>query len=412
MDMKDTNIKVTSQFLFCSNSLSMDLYAGCRHKCDYCFVQTQNRNTFKHGNKNNDIKPRNFLKVIKMIKEGNKSERFRFCSYLLSKRQPLHIGGMSDPFPYDIEIHRGHAKRFLKLIGDYPCIWSTKNPIPQYAKYFETGNHILQFSSIGDNELANKIEKGLPSFNFRLKRLIELKPYVKKIVMRLQPFIPFLWSDDRLVSFFDKIAGNVDALTVEFLKKPFNERWLNFSKSVGFDIAKEFDSLKTEGKDKVLDEEYRFKKLLIIKKLCHERSIEFYSAENKFRDMGDSSNCCGVSKNDSDQFQSKLGFCTNKMLFDAKENGSFGFNDIKSAMPIEVQDFTLKNVSTVSVHKEMKLIDYFDKQYKNGFPAKFYRNLKKDLINREICYKFKDDPFFELFSNNCESLPLYKELKK
>ena len=78
---------------------------------------------------------------------------------------------------------------------------------------------------------------------------------------------------------------------------------------LGFNIEKEYNSLKSEGKDKVLDEEYRYKTLIFIKKLCKERGIEFFCAENRFRDMGSSYNCCGVGMNDSDIFQSKIPFC-------------------------------------------------------------------------------------------------------
>lgn len=411
MDIKDTNIKVTSQFPFCPNALSMDLYRGCPHNCLYCFVQIQNNNTFKYGNHNNVIEPRNFAKIIKMIKEGNSSQRFKFCSYLLSKKQPLHIGGMADPFPFKIESNIGHTKKFLEKIGDYPCLWSTKNPMPEYSNLFSAGNHFLQFSCIGNNKLGNKIESGLPPFDIRFKNLIKLKGSVKKIIIRLQPFIPFLWDRDSLLYFFDKIHNVVDAVTVEFLKKPFNENWEKFSDVVGFNIGEKFNNLNSEGKDKVIDLKYRFDTLTFIKKICHERDIEFYSAENQFRDMGDGYNCCGISVNDGKLIQSKLDFCMNKMLFIAKEKGYFCFDDILLNMNDEVKNFTLANVSTVTVHKDRSLQDSFQEKYNSEFPIKFYRNLKKNKINNKLIYEYKQKPFGG-FNFGVSNDPIYKNINK
>ena len=411
--MKDTNLKITSQLPFCPNSLSLDLYRGCPHVCAYCFVQTMNNNTFKFGNKSNIIEPRDFTKVLKIIKSGNTSKRFIFCSKLIKKRQPLHIGGMSDPFPFQVELKMQHTKQFMQQIGDYPCIWSSKNPMPEYSNEFENGNHIFQFSTIGDHELSSKIEAGLLPFGKRFQNLKDLKPYVKKVVMRLQPFIPCLWNNDKLTMFFDKIANHINAITIEFLKKPFNEKWENLGSILGFNIGKEYNSLKSEGKDKVLDEEYRYKTLIFIKKLCKERGIEFFCADNRFRDMGSGYNCCGVGVNDSDVFQSKIPFCFNRLLFQAKnaKSKSFSMSDIESVMDNDIKELTLASVSIVSVYKNKTILEFFNEKYNNGFPSKFFKHLTKGAHNHYVYDNAERLKQKSLFGNNNFNNALYSYRK-
>lgn len=329
------NIKFTSQIFFCPYCLSLDLYKGCPHKCAYCFAQTDHGEILKVGMKNG-VKLFSFDKAIRYMNGENKTNK-NYLQHFIEKKQPLHIGGMADPFPYGVEEQTKHALSFIKAVKEYPCIFSTKNPPLEYAKDFAKGNHIIQFSSIGDMKYdarISAIEPGLPDFTTRFKRLKRLKPSLQKVIVRFQPFIPFIWNYDNLNHFLDKIAFVADAVTIEFLKKPVAEKWGVFSKAIGFDIGDFFKRCGTiDQTDKVFDVSYRYEMLKLLKKMIKDRGMEFYSAENYFRDIGDGPACCGISEKDGDLFQSKLTYCLNNMLFKAKKEGSFCWDDIEAEMP-------------------------------------------------------------------------------
>jgi len=237
------NIKFTSQIGYCPYCLSLDMYKGCPHGCKYCFAQTDHLVLPGIGVGLKDtVSMFSFDKTIRYIQGDTKLKHNHLAEYI-HRKQPFHIGGMSDPFPFGIENRVHHTLAFIKAVGEYPCIWSTKNPpaAPEYLTEIERGNHIFQFSCIGLPEYDSRvelIEPGLPRVGVRFENLTELKKASKKIILRLQPFIPFIWNYDNLNKFFDKVSGVVDGVSIEFLKKPVPEPWKDFSKVMGFDINK------------------------------------------------------------------------------------------------------------------------------------------------------------------------------
>ena len=405
--MKSCNIKVTSQISFCSYALSFDLYKGCPHNCAYCFAQTE------HGERLN-VSAKEIVELFsfnKIIRYVNKDTKLKvgYIYDLINKKQPLHIGGMADPFPYKIENETKHALNFIKQIGKYPCIWSTKNPPGRYLTELEKGNHIIQFSCIGFKEYderIRKIEPGLPDIHVRLKNLKRVKKGVKKVIVRLQPFIPFIWTYDNLNRFFDYFSNIADAISIEFLKKPVGEKWVKFSKIIQFDVCKFFENCPTMdmGSDKVFATVYRYEMLKLLKKMIKERGMEFYSAENYFRHMSDGPSCCGISEKDDPIFQTKLNYCLNSMLFKAKKEGSFCWDDIDNELPglLKKGKWVMGFDHALAKLKIETILKYRFQHENKLSPSSIFANLKPKYIKGKLHYVYEEKTFdtgFDLLTN-------------
>jgi hypothetical protein len=187
------------------------------------------------------------------------------------------------------------------------------------------------------SERVRKIEVGLPDPLTRLQKAGEMRKNgsIKKLVVRMQPFIPHLYTQPGAIDeYLDALAANhVDAVTTEFLKKAVSDDWADLSGAVGVNLNATFAKFPAQGTDKVLPLEYRRS---IVKKLvagAHARRIEFYSAENELRAMGDGPGCCGVSTKDP-IFGSKMPWVANELLFEAKAtNGRIKLSDMVDRFP-------------------------------------------------------------------------------
>jgi len=398
LELPGDNLKFTSQIFFCSYCLSIDLYKGCSHQCSYCFAQTTHGERLKVCNPKGQVDLFSYKKLIKYINEEIDTNNYIYSYIKLG--QPIHIGGMADPFPYMVEEKTGHALGLIKEIKGYPCIWSTKNPIVEYSPFLNKGNHILQYSCIGiEDKRIEKIESGLPSPEIRLNNLEKMKKNesFKKIIVRMQPFIPLLWDYNKLNRFFDRISKIANAVTVEFLKKPMGQNWDSFSETIEFDINNFFVNSPTKDtSDKVFDSLYRHEMLKLLRDMIHERGMEFFSAENNFRHMGDSSSCCGISEKDPEIFQSKLTYCINEMLFKAKKEGSFSFDDIEERMSEQLKNG--KWVMGFNHPMAKKSILYvFKMLYGNpnnvNSPSSLFFNLQPKKENGKLIYIYKEKNF-------------------
>ncbi|MBO8173490.1 MAG: hypothetical protein H0Z33_16605 [Bacillaceae bacterium] len=335
------NLKLTSQYPFCPYALSVDFYKGCPHRCVYCFAQQQ-----FYGNATLKVNP---FDVVTAAIDLNKLERFMrgeykghegptgFLQHLISRRQPFHVGGMYDPFPRGWEEYYRVGKHALQLFNKYkyPSIISTKNPPKEYRQLFGAGDYILQVSASLPHEVALEVEFGALPVEDRLDAISALQNDVAKIVVRLQPFILGVWTEETLEQHIKAIAdAGAKAVTVEFLKfsvmatAGVKAQMSKLGEMIGRNIERDLGGV--EGSDRVYPERVRLKWLLIVRKLAHKHGLEFYSAENKFRDLGDGFACCGVNHNNpaEEAFFTKLRYTSNEALFIAKEKGEVTFQEM------------------------------------------------------------------------------------
>lgn len=418
-----SNLKLTSQFIFCPYCLSMDTYDGCPHNCLYCFARVQyrkNKNMLAKGgmDKFGTSKPRDIRPVIKLI-NGHRSsaKQMKLINWLTDHRQPIHIGGMADPFPVGVESDLGVSRLLLENCGDYPIMWSTKNPPVEYADLFARGNHIQQVSIISTSDMQRKIEPGVPHALERIAKARELSKACKKTIIRFQPYIPYINTLDDVKRLCDAVADFADGMTIEFLKLAPGDDWRELRQVLKFDIATKMrKTMESEGGDAVFPSLYRFKKLVEIRDIVHEHGMEFYCAENQFRDMGDGPACCGVRYDDkateADKlFKSQMTWTTGFALFKAKEMAEKGnsnpldlFSFIDNNMPKEVAEMSGgvlgKNAASRKRHIEVRamtmeqLLKMYMVTRHQYSPTIFYRGLKvvdKNESNKVIFKPYEDD---------------------
>ena len=366
-----SNLKLTSQFQFCPYHLSMDTYDGCPHNCLYCFARVQyrkNKNMLSKGGMDNfgRTRPRDIRSVIKLI-NGYRSQakQMQLINWLVDHHQPIHIGGMADPFPIGVEKDLGVSRLLLKHCTDYPLMWSTKNPPVEYADLFAMGKHLLQVSIISTSPTQHLIEPNVPKAMDRIRQAKILSQACKKTIIRLQPYIPYINSFDEVNRLCDKVADFADGVCIEFLKLAPGDDWREMRRALKIDIAKKMRNRGvSEGGDAVFPLMFRLKTLLRIREIVHDHGLEFYCAENKFRDMGDSPACCGVMYGEKAtgadaMFKSAMPWVSSFALFKAKKQNTLNlFDFINEFMPEEVYNMSAgvlgKNAANRKRHIEVK----------------------------------------------------------
>lgn len=319
MEYAESNLRVGSQLEFCAYPLTMDLYKGCPHRCAYCFSNGFNRNRNKHKECDdktifNNIIPMKFDNIIEYI-NNNKECSDPFIKYFIQNKQPIHIGGMYDPFPINVEENLQHSRRFINSIGEYPVIISTKNPL--WADDFIGHNIILQCSVIGIGDNFERIETGvLPAID-RLNRLKEFKNKASKIIVRLQPFIPSMYTDESLEELIKHVADVADGLIIEFLHVSISS--LNLYKLI-FNIDN--NQLEMKGNELVYKNNIKDSYIQKTKELCNKYNLQMFCGENSHRNYGCSIECCGINSDDNEIFHSKNIFNSGNIFRILKERNT------------------------------------------------------------------------------------------
>lgn len=186
---------------------------------------------------------------------------------------------MSDPFQ-PCERYYRMSYNALRVFAEtkYPFVVSTKGRIiaePEYLELLKKCNCVVQISMVCSS--YDKLEEGAPSFEERLEIARKVAPNVKRLIVRIQPYMHEVYGEvyENLEKF--KAAGAYGVI-VEGMKFA--------SKRPGL--------VKVAG-------DYTYPKALIegdilkLKQRAHELGLALYSGENRTRELGDSLCCCGVS---------------------------------------------------------------------------------------------------------------------
>lgn len=289
-----------SQLYFCCNPLRLDMYNGCSHGCEYCFASTKHSGIAKKQNFFKEIRsaPHNKLKTFFSSNRLTDKDKITNIKALISMRQPLHIGGMSDPFQ-PIEKTEKCSEVFLKEIikeNRYPAIWSTKGVlVSDYADALKDANSVVQISCIANQSLSI-IETGAPSFDERLDAANSLIKKNVPVILRLQPLIYELL-DESLYSAQQFIKIGVKSIVVEGLKKNVSLKYMpGMDQIIGGDFLDKFKKIGVNIKGEIsYPISVKLAYINKIKKLCKDNNVEFYVGDNDLRHYGDGPNCCGVA---------------------------------------------------------------------------------------------------------------------
>ena len=256
-----------SQCILCDLPIRFDNYKGCSHGCRYCFTQRKNKNL-------NKVKLYEGVKALSNFINGKRNQETNWCDWKI----PIHWGGLSDPLQ-PIESKFGSTFECLKILAksQYPFVISTKGKLlgeEKYISLLEKCSSVVQVSLVCNK--YDKIEKGAPTFDERLKIIEKISPRVKRVIVRIQPYMCEVFDDVFKNLFSFKKAGAYGVI-VEGMK--FQKRKQGLIK-VGGDFAYPYERLRAD-----------FEKL---KDEAHRLGLKFYSGENRLRAMGDSLTCCGI----------------------------------------------------------------------------------------------------------------------
>ena len=258
-----------SQCWLCDMPIRFDTYKGCTHGCKYCFVQRNGKYDISRVQKGEGTKA-----LLSWI-QGKRTSETNWCDWNI----PLHWGGVSDPFQ-PCERYYKMSYNALRIFSEtkYPFVVSTKGKIIAESEYLELlrkCNCVVQISMVCSS--YDKLEEGAPTFEERLEIVRKVAPNVKRLIVRIQPYMHEVYAEvyENLAKF--KAAGAYGVI-IEGMKFA--------SKKPGL--------VKVAG-------DYTYPKALIerdilkLKKRAHELCLALYSGENRTRELGDSLCCCGVS---------------------------------------------------------------------------------------------------------------------
>lgn len=255
-----------SQCWLCDLPVHFDTYKGCTHDCRYCFARKQR-----------DIGKIEFNEGAKQLKdfvEGKRKRDVSWCDWDI----PIHIGGLSDPFQ---PLEKKYRRTFecLEILAEtkYPVIISTKGRLcvePDYLALLRQCNVCMQVSIVCAS--YDKLEKGAPPFAERLEMVDTLAKHVKRVNVRVQPYMHEV---------FREVMENVPR---------FAQAGAYGATFEGMKYQKKKPGLVKCGGDMVYPVEILKHDFERLRDVCHENGMAFWSGENRLRRMGDSLTCCGI----------------------------------------------------------------------------------------------------------------------
>lgn len=287
---------LTSQFYFCGLPLRLDTYSKCAFRCSYCFAHAR-------GGAHRDIDAsvysgsrlaRRFDRILEGHGNGVLDE-------LLANGQPIHFGGMSDPFSA-LERRYGASLAALKVLAKHrhPTIISTKSDMLVEEKYLQVlkqGRFIVQVSlSSMDAALIDKVDRGAPGPVRLMKMLRILRAEGIPTSCRIQPLLPTLEGHAR-----DVIAACADAgvghVAVEHLKLGIEKGWPGTKELAGVLKLDLFDYFERRGAQRVgrewvLGADARVETVLNLRSTARSHGMTFGAADTDLLLLSDGGCCC------------------------------------------------------------------------------------------------------------------------
>lgn len=220
---------------------------------------------------------------------------------LLSRGQPIHFGGMTDPF-MPPETEEKISLRLLQALAefDHPTVISTKGTLYASDDYLEVltrGRFMVQASvSSMDEELVGKVDLDAPAPTARLEALQTASAAGVPTSFRIQPVLPSREADAADVI---RAASEVNArhVSVEHLKLPIEGAWpgtRHLSSALGFDVRAAFQEAGATrvGREWVLPLESRLDTVLSLRAQAQRAGLSFGAADTDLLLLSDGSCCC------------------------------------------------------------------------------------------------------------------------
>lgn len=328
---------VGTQIILCDCPLRTDTYTGCKHGCTYCFAtridKERNERDPELGEKPDTV--RNWI-------EGKRDLRTNWIDFKL----PIHMGGLSDPLQ-PCEAKYKNTYEVLKVFADtqYPLILSTKGALlatKPYVDLLSKCSVVVQISMCCSG--YDKMERGAPNFNQRLKMAKVISDAGMRVVARCQPFMPE-YGEEIIKAVGLMAQAGIHGVVVEGLKAFEGEMPAGMVKVAG-DTCYPLTTLTPW-----------FKR---IRDAAHAGGMKFYAGENRLRAMGDSLCCCGCE--DVEGFEPNR-YNLNHLLYDdgkpcrpSPAQAEPGTADVFASLSQDsTSHYVLKGVPFATVMKEFAL---------------------------------------------------------
>jgi hypothetical protein len=225
----------------------------------------------------------------------------------LAHRQPIHFGGMSDPFG-PAELRQRAALGLLKVLADYryPTVISTKSDLfvhDEYLELLKRGKFLLQVSmSSTDDDLLRRVDSGTPGPSRMLCALDTARQEGIPTACRIQPILPTREKDAEEVVEATANVG-VKHVSVEHLKLPIESEWDGtgrLSRILGVDLKSAYLARGFRiGREWILPASERIERTLQLREATHRQGQSFGAADNDLLLLSDG-DCCdsGVGRFD------------------------------------------------------------------------------------------------------------------
>jgi DNA repair photolyase len=290
------SLALTSQFYFCALPLRLDTYSHCQFRCRYCFASARGGAGRRRQIQTAD--PESLRRRFGRIESGRVQG---VVDEMLAAGQPVHWGGMSDPFmPRERETRASLG--LLAVLADHghPTIISSKGTLMTegpYLQHLVRGRFMVQFSISSMNaELMAQIDPGTPKPTARIEAMRQLASAGVPVSVRVQPLLPGRERDGAHVIEAAASAG-ARHIAVEHLKLPLERGWHGagvMSRALGLDLREYFEIRRSRrvGREWILPVAERLPRQLAFRELAHARGMSFAAADNDLLLLSDGACCC------------------------------------------------------------------------------------------------------------------------
>lgn len=218
----------------------------------------------------------------------------------IQRRQPFHMGGMSDPFP-PLERRERVSRDTMRVLAenDYPTIISTKSELvasDEYLDVLRSGVFQVQLSiSSVDDDLMRRIDLGVPPPSARIETIRRLGEAGIPTSCRIQPILPTREADalEVLEAAADAGASHVGA---EHLKLPIENTWKgtrSLQEALGSGALRAHREQGVRvGREWVLPVSQRIEMILRLREAAHRLGLTFGAADNDLLPLSDGTCCC------------------------------------------------------------------------------------------------------------------------
>lgn len=289
-------LSVTSQFYYCGLPLRLDTYSKCLFQCKYCFAHA--RGGSRPDDRYGAVQVQALAQRLKRVAGGKVRS---VMDDFISRRQPIHFGGMSDPFSPQERLHRVTLD-LLKMFRseEYPLVLSTKSCDflqDEYLAHIAAKNVVLQVSLCDlDERLLAKVDRGTPTPKQRLAALRTAVECGAKTMVRIQPLLPS--REGQLADLIGECAVHgATHIALEHLKVPVEASYEGtriLSDALGFDVLQHYKArgAKRVGREWVLPVDQRLHCTLEARTLANSLGMTFGAADNDLLWLSDGGCCC------------------------------------------------------------------------------------------------------------------------